>query len=84
MKVIWSVIGLLVLLHGYFFVRYGSADPCAAAQLRLLDGKLLPEDPNKVSIIVHLGFSRPILACYQIALTGTVPSGLVPSRPVTR
>ena len=31
MKLIWTIIGILILVHAYFYVRYQQIDPCAAA-----------------------------------------------------
>jgi hypothetical protein len=67
---IWSVIGILVLLHGYFMVRYQTYDPCGAAVARYhQDGRgAWPTQPDRSP--------KVLLACYYVALTGESPANM--------
>jgi hypothetical protein len=69
-NLIWSVIGLLVLAHGYFFVRYQTYDPCGAAVARTVqEGRILwSASPDRGA--------KDLMTCYYVALTGEVPQEL--------
>jgi hypothetical protein len=68
-KLIELIIGMAILVHGYFYLRYGTADPCAAAMLRIVQ-----DDPgNALAFGLKATIGRDnttILECYGIALVG--------------
>ena len=45
MKIIWTIIGILILVHAYFYIRYQQIDPCAAALT-----KVEREDPAALPV----------------------------------
>ena len=66
-KFIWAVIGIAVLVHGYFYVKYGSPDPCVAAVGRL------KEDGSQAWLAygVKTGMgNRDFIQCYAVAFMG--------------
>jgi hypothetical protein len=72
---IWSVIGLLVLLHGYFLIRYQTYEPCEAAAARFVqDGRAAwPGGSNRDP--------KALLACYYGALTGDFRPNMAAASP---
>ncbi len=69
MKTVLAVIvAVIVLLHGYFYIRYGTAQPCQAASVRAMAdvgvetaAKFLQPNPG----LAQIG------QCYVVALMGT-------------
>lgn len=71
-----AVIGA-ALVHGYFYLSFGTFDPCKAAAYRMINqeqsgiargaGALLSRP------IENLLRSRGAAACYRTALTGELP-----------
>ncbi len=71
-NVIWSVIGVLVLLHGYFLARYQTYDPCGAAVARFAqDGR--EGRPEMGLLATPDRNTKKLYACYVVALTGELP-----------
>jgi hypothetical protein len=69
-KAIWGFIGLALLVHGFFFVRYKSLHPCEAASARLIEE--YPQDGLTYSQRLASGPNRAekLAECYRIALLG--------------
>ena len=66
-KFIWGVIGIAVLLHGFFYVKYGTADPCGAAVARLMQDR----SPAWIVYGAKVGLGeRNFVECYAIAVLG--------------
>lgn len=68
MKLIWTIIGILILVHAYFYVRYQQIDPCAAALT-----KVEREDPAALAAVSAELANRDlgtIGRCYVIGLLG--------------
>ena len=68
MKLIWTIIGILILVHAYFYIRYQQIDPCAAALT-----KVEREDPAALPGVTALLANRDLGAigrCYMIAIVG--------------
>jgi hypothetical protein len=66
-KFIWGVIGIAVLVHGFFFIKYGTADPCGAAIARLMQDK----SPAWIAYGMKTGLGeRNLVECYAIAVLG--------------
>lgn len=71
----------LALLHGYFYVAFGTFDPCTAATFRLINkeqsgsaraaGQLFSNALDKALR------SRGIFTCYRTAITGEQPEELL-------
>lgn len=69
---------LLVLLHGYFYLNYGTLDPCTAATFKVINQGRLNSSDNG-----GLLFSGPVdksirsgglWRCYLVAITGQMPN----------
>ena len=68
MKLIWTIIGILILVHAYFYIRYQQIDPCAAALT-----KVEREDPAALPSVTALLANRDlgtIGRCYMIGIVG--------------
>lgn len=68
MKLIWTIIGILILVHAYFYIRYQQIDPCAAAL-----AKVSRENPAELPAVETLLQNRDLGAigrCYLIGLFG--------------
>lgn len=68
MRLIWTIIGILILVHGYFYVRYQEIDPCAAALV-----KVSREAPAELPAVTAEVADRSLGAigrCYMIGLFG--------------
>jgi hypothetical protein len=68
MRIIWTIIGILILVHAYFYVRYQEIDPCAAAL-----AKVAREEPADLPAVTALLADRDlgtIGRCYLIAIVG--------------
>ena len=72
-RVIWSTVGVLVLLHGYFLVRYQTYDPCGAAAARFAQEGREPLPRGSAHTF------QDFLACYSAALTGDVTTQVAAS-----
>ncbi len=67
-RLIWTIIGILVLVHAYFYIRYQAIDPCDAALT-----KVSREDPDDLAAVTALLANRDIATigrCYLIAIVG--------------
>jgi len=68
MKLIWTIIGILILVHAYFYIRYQQLDPCDAAL-----AKVTREDPAAIPEVGALIADKNLGAigrCYMIAILG--------------
>jgi hypothetical protein len=68
MKLIWTIIGILILVHAYFYIRYQQIDPCAAAL-----AKVEREDPAALPAVTAELADRnlgTIGRCYMIGIIG--------------
>ncbi len=71
------LISLVMLVHGFFYLSFGTFDPCTAATFRVINqgqwqavrssGLLFSGAVEKVIR------SKGVLACYRTALTGEAP-----------
>lgn len=74
---IGRLIGILIivalLLHGYFFLAFGTFDPCAAATFKVLN-KTRPQTEQDSLLfsgtLENKIRSMGLVACYRIAITG--------------
>jgi len=67
-RIIWSIIGILVLVHGYLYIRYKTFDPCEAAMV-----KTAQENPAALARVTALLSNRDLATigrCYLIAVAG--------------
>lgn len=68
MRLIWTIIGILILVHAYFYIRYQEIDPCAVAL-----AKVSRENPADLPTVTAELESRDLGAigrCYMIGLFG--------------
>ncbi len=74
------ILALFIVLHGYFYLSFGTFDPCSAATFKVINqgeseatraGGLLFS-----AAIEKLIRSKGVLACYRIAITGEAPEKL--------
>ena len=68
MRLIWTIIGILILVHAYFYVRYQEIDPCGAALV-----KVSRENPADLPAVTAELADRSLGAigrCYMIGLFG--------------
>lgn len=68
MRLIWTIIGILILVHAYFYIRYQQVDPCAAAL-----AKVEREYPAALPSVTALLADRDLGAigrCYMIGIMG--------------
>jgi hypothetical protein len=66
------------MLHAYFFLAFGSFDPCTAATFRLVNSDASGTGEALVysSKLDQALRSRGLLACYRTAITGETPEGI--------
>ncbi|HZP19375.1 MAG TPA: hypothetical protein VFB16_04140 [Bauldia sp.] len=68
LRIVWTLIGILILIHGYLYIRYQSLDPCEAAVK-----KVSIEHPEAMGRVMSLLGTRDlgtIGQCYWIAVVG--------------
>ena len=79
-RVLGLALILLASLHGYFYLAFGTFDPCTAATFKVINqgessatrvGGLLFS-----AAIEKLIRSKGVLTCYRIAITGESPENL--------
>lgn len=80
-RLLGLAIAALALLHGYFYMAFGTFDPCTAATFRLINkeesaavrgaGLLFSNALDKALR------SKGVLTCYRVAITGEQPEGLL-------
>lgn len=79
------ILGLLVIalagLHGFFYLSYGTLDPCKAAAHRVVDQQQsgAVRDLGRVfsGQLESVIRSKGALECYRIAVAGEDPANLV-------
>lgn len=79
-RLIGLLVVLLIAVHGYFYLAFGTFDPCTAATFKVInqgepetdDGEGLPFSGR----IEDMMRSRGIFACYRIAITGKAPDAI--------
>jgi hypothetical protein len=72
-RIIWTIIGVLVLIHGYLYIRYKTIDPCEAAIV-----KTASENPAAAARVTALLANRDLQTigrCYLIAVVGASDEG---------
>jgi hypothetical protein len=68
-RIIGVVISAAFLVHGYFYIRYNTFDPCAAASLRYWQDS--PANaPRFDQGVANKRDGEVLLVCYAIALLG--------------
>jgi hypothetical protein len=76
-RLIGLFVVLLIAVHGYFYLAFGTFDPCTAATFKVINqGE--PETDNGEGLpfsgrIEEMIRSEGVLACYRIAITGEAP-----------
>jgi hypothetical protein len=80
MRLVALAVAGFALLHAYFYVAFGSFDPCTAATFRLMNkdssGQSANGSPAFSSALDEDLRSRGLLVCYRTAVTGDPPEGL--------
>jgi hypothetical protein len=69
-RAVEAIISIAILMHGYFYVRYGTADPCAAATIRSLQDSLAGASQIKEPVGDRSN-AKVLFVCYVVALAGT-------------
>lgn len=74
-------VAAIALLHGYFYVAFGTLDPCAAATFRLINQERRPAVKSASlvfsTVLDNALRSKGVLTCYVTAVTGEEPKGLL-------
>jgi hypothetical protein len=77
-RVIEAIVSIAILVHGYFYVRYGTADPCGAATIRFMQD--MPSKAWDFDQLIGKRDGRALYLCYVVALLGPVDPDQVPHR----
>jgi hypothetical protein len=68
MRLVWTIIGILILFHAYLYVRYQQIDPCAAALTKV--AREQPEAVERVNTLIANRDLKAIGMCYWVAVAG--------------
>jgi hypothetical protein len=80
-----NAIGLLVVavvaVHGYFYLSFGTLDPCTAAAFKVINQEKSQAARSAGALfsgaLENMIRSKGVAACYRIAITGEKPENLI-------
>jgi hypothetical protein len=78
--IIGLLVGAVVLVHGFFYIAFGTVDPCKAAVSHIIQNERRKDNDLVASMGVLFGDqlegmlrSNGVKACYRAAITGDLP-----------
>ena len=79
-RLIATLVALLILVHGYFYLSFGTVDPCVAATFKVIN-KSQSQAARGAGLLFSAAIekvirSKGVWACYRTAVTGEAPDGL--------
>jgi len=80
LRMIWLVLGVFIVFHAYFYLAFGTVDPCTAATFKVINqGESASARAGGLlfsAAIEKLIRSKGVVSCYRIAVTGENPEKL--------